>query len=139
MKSITFLTLAILLSFGVTAQDFKGATITVTIDNVLSDQGEILAALHTDATFLKGPGVQSFKTGATEGTLTFTFEDVAPGTYAISVMQDLNGNQRMDFQSNGMPVEPYGMSGNDMAMGPPTFGRSAFEVTWDDLDLNIRF
>lgn len=139
MKTRILFTLALLISLGLSAQEFKGATVTVTLENVLSDQGDILAALHTDQTFMKGAGVKNFKADASKGTMTFTFENVAPGTYAVSAMQDLNSNQRMDFESNGMPTEPYGMSGNDMAMGPPTFGGAAFEVGWDDVELRIRF
>ncbi|EAR14548.1 MULTISPECIES: DUF2141 domain-containing protein [Robiginitalea] len=139
MKTRILFTLALLLSLGLGAQDFKGATVTVTLENVLNDQGDILAALHTDQTFMKGAGIKNFKAGASPGSLTFTFENVTPGTYAVSVLHDLNSNERMDFESNGMPSEPYGMSGNDMAMGPPTFGGAAFEVGWDDVELHIRF
>ena len=59
--------------------------------------------------------------------------------YAISVLHDLNGNQRMDYELNGMPKEPYGMSGNDMSMGPPVFDSVKFEVGDSDLHLRIRF
>ncbi len=117
----------------------SGVTVTVTLENVLNDQGAILAALHTRETFMKGPGVSNFKSEAQKGALTFTFKDIAPGSYAISVLHDLNGNQRMDFQGNGMPREPYAMSGNDMSMGPPSFEAARFEVGTEDLHLRIRF
>ncbi|MBC2839363.1 DUF2141 domain-containing protein [Robiginitalea sp. SC105] len=139
LKLVFFLILSLLSLMGVSAQEFKGVTVTVTIENVLNDQGDILAALHTDATFMKGAGIKNFKKEAKAGSLTFTFEDVAPGTYAVSVLHDQNSNQRMDFEASGMPMEPYGMSGNDMALGPPTFGACAFEVGWEDVDLDIRF
>jgi ABC-type glutathione transport system ATPase component len=38
------------------------------------------------------------------------FKDLAPGTYAVSAYQDLNGNQRLDANMVGMPTEPYGFS-----------------------------
>jgi uncharacterized protein (DUF2141 family) len=71
--------------------------------------------------------------------MTFTFNNVNPGTYGISVLHDLNSNQRMDYESNGMPTEPYGMSGNDMSMGPPSFEAVSFEVGAADQDIVIRF
>ena len=38
------------------------------------------------------------------------FSDVPPGVYAVQVLQDLNGNGKMDFDWAGLPVEPYGFS-----------------------------
>jgi uncharacterized protein (DUF2141 family) len=34
-----------------------------------------------------------------------------PGRYAISLMQDFNGNEKLDKYAIGMPKEPYGFSG----------------------------
>jgi uncharacterized protein (DUF2141 family) len=116
-----------------------GATLTITLENVLSDEGDILAALHTGDTFMKGAGVANFKSEAKKGQMTFAFENVAPGTYAVSVLHDLNGNQQMDFQPGGMPAEPYAMSGNDMSMGPPSFDSVRFEVTAEDQAISVRF
>jgi uncharacterized protein (DUF2141 family) len=121
------------------AQEQSGVTITVVIENVLNDQGNILAGLYTEANFMRGPGVADYATEAKAGELSFEFENVSPGDYAISVMQDLNENQRMDFEASGMPIEPYGMSGNDMAMGPPSFYNSKFTVGDEDLEIRIRF
>ena len=42
------------------AQDAKGITLKVTIENVLSDEGQILAALHTQDTFMRSAGIQNF-------------------------------------------------------------------------------
>lgn len=117
----------------------RGVTLTVVLDNVLNDQGEILLGLHNSATFMKGAGIQNRKAEARKGSLSFSFENVPSGTYAISVLHDLNANGRMDYETNGMPGEPYGMSGNDMTMGPPTFDSAAFEVGSEDLELHIRF
>lgn len=121
------------------AQDAKGITIKVTIENVLSDEGQILAALHTQDTFMRSAGIQNFNSDAKTGSISFVFEDVKPGSYAISSLHDANENQRMDFQDNGMPKEQYAMSGNEMIMGPPTFQDVKFEVSTEDLELELRF
>lgn len=121
------------------AQEAEGVTISVTIENVLNSNGKILAGLHTSETFMKGQGVDGYMGDAAAGEMTFTFENVAPGSYAISVLHDENGNMTMDFQDNGMPKESYGMSGNEMNMGPPTFEGAKFEVTEKDLEFKIRF
>lgn len=121
------------------AQESDGVTLTVTIENVLTDNGKVLAALHTEETFMKGKGVENFETVAKKGAVTFTFKNVVPGTYAISTLHDANDNRRMDFEANGMPKESYGMSGNEMTMGPPNFDDAKFEVSDKDLEFNIHF
>ena len=121
------------------AQEQSGVTITVVIENVLSDKGHVLAGLYTEENFMRGAGVAEYATEARAGELSFEFKNVDPGVYAITVMQDFNNNQRMDFEASGMPVEPYGTSGNGMAMGPPNFQDSRFEVGDEDLEIRIRF
>lgn len=139
MKSL-FLFFTMTVAFGWAQEDTQtGVTLTITLENVLNDQGDILAALHTQDTFMKGPGTSNYKGEAHQGQMTFTFNNVTPGTYGISVLHDLNSNLRMDYQSNGMPSEPYGMSGNDMSVGPPRFKAVSFEVGSADQDIAIRF
>ena len=139
MKPLFYL-IFVLTSFGFgQAPPEAGITITVTLENVLNDQGDILSALHTRETFMKGGGIDNFKNAARKGSMTFEFNNVAPGTYAVSVLHDLNSNQRMDYYPGGMPEEPYGMSGNDMSMGPPRFDQVQFEVRDSNIDLLIRF
>ncbi|UCD60886.1 MAG: DUF2141 domain-containing protein [Flavobacteriaceae bacterium] len=137
-------TLALLISLFITAlianaQDAKSITLTVTIENVASNEGQILTALHTKDTFMKGPGIQNIKSEAKPGSISFIFEDVKPGAYAISSMHDINENQRMDFQDNGMPKESYAMSGSELIMGPPAFQDVKFEVDGNDLELKLRY
>ncbi|NAY90545.1 DUF2141 domain-containing protein [Muricauda sp. JGD-17] len=121
------------------AQENQGIQIKVTIDNVTSDEGQVLAGLHTADTFMKGAGFQNTVRAIENGKVTFTFDNVIPGTYAIMALHDANENNRMDYQENGMPKESYGMSGNDMSYGPPTFEMAKFEVKEEDLELSIRF
>jgi len=138
MKSIVlFLGLAFM-GLTVVAQE-ETVTVTVTIENVLNDEGTLLVSLHTQQTFMKGGGIIDLAKKARKGQVTFTFENVKPGTYAIMAMHDVNDNQRMDYEANGMPKESYGMSGNDMTMGPPTFDSAKFVVNEEELSLNIRF
>ncbi len=117
----------------------SGITLTIVLENVLNDQGDILAGLHTRQTFMKGAGIDNYKGKAATGEHVFVFENVQPGDYAVSVLHDLNSNEQMDFEVNGMPKEPYAMSGNEMAMGPPAFGSCNFEVGSEDLELRLRF
>jgi len=139
MKTVTLALSFFLVSIIAMAQQKTGIEITITIENVTSDEGKVLASLHTEETFMKGQGVQNLQSSIKDGKVILTFSDVAPGDYAIMAMHDVNENNRMDYESNGMPKEGYGMSGNDMSMGPPTFNGAKFTVGEEDLEMNIRF
>lgn len=131
--------LTLITLFGYSQEEDKGITITVTIDNVKNDTGKVMMSLHTSETFMKGNGIQNGESEIKDGKVTITFENVLPGEYAIMALHDENGNQRMDFQDNGMPKESYGMSNNVMSFGPPQYGDAKFKVEDKDLELNIRF
>ena len=120
------------------AQESKGQTITVTIENAKNDNGKLLVSLNTKDTFMKGAGIQSTASEIKDGKATITFENVAPGDYAIMVLHDENDNQRMDFEDNGMPKESYGMSNNPRSFGPPIYEDAKFTLANDALKLSIR-
>ena len=88
---------------------------------------------------MKGSGLQSAERKIKNGKVAITFKNVEPGEYAIMVVHDENNNNSMDFDSNGMPAESYGMSNNPMSFGPPQFNDAKFEITDEDLDIAIRF
>ncbi|BAO74328.1 DUF2141 domain-containing protein [Winogradskyella sp. PG-2] len=139
MKNLILTIALVLTSVFSFSQEDKGVTITVTIDNVKNDKGNVLMSLHTSETFMKGKGIIDAETKIKDGKVTITFENVLPGEYAIMALHDENENQRMDFQDNGMPLESYGMSNNVMSFGPPQYGDAKFKVEAKDLELNIRF
>lgn len=139
MKKLALLFGLAFIGFTTNAQDASGATVTVIIENVLSDNGTILGGLHTADTFMKGPGVESAIASASTGEVTLTFENVAAGTYAIMVMHDANDNKQMDMEANGMPKENYGTSGEMNLYGPPSFDSAKFELTGEDQEFRIRF
>jgi uncharacterized protein (DUF2141 family) len=139
MKTL-FLTIALtIISTLGFSQDKKGHTITVTIENAKSDDGKIVASLNTKDTFMKAAPIQSASVDIKDGKATVTFENVTSGDYAIIVLHDLNGNQSMDFEANGMPKESYGTSNNPRSFGPPIYDDAKFNVSKEDLELSIRF
>ena len=139
MKTIV-LTLSLFLTSLISlAQEESGINIDVNIDNITSNQGKVLISLHTQDTFMKGPGVKNLQSSIENGKVSFVFENVTPGTYAIMALHDKNENNRMDFEENGMPKESYGVSNNDMSFGPPTFEGAKFTVDHKDMEFQIRF
>jgi len=138
MKTLIFkfiFVLATSLAFSQT----NGQTITVTIDNVTSNDGKVLFALHTKETFMKGGGIDSAESIIDDGKVKVVFKNVQPGEYAIMALHDANNNGRMDYRENGMPLEAYGTSNNPMFFGPPQYDEAKFEVSNEDLEMKIRF
>ena len=117
----------------------EAQSLTIKIDNPQSEDGQVLISLHTEDTFMKGPGIQNITTKIYAGQVVAVFEDVKPGTYAVMVLHDKNSNNAMDYHANGMPKEDYGMSNNPMTFGPPFFADAKFEMTSENKELNIRF
>ena len=118
----------------------ENVTITVTVPNVTSAEGAILFALYdSKEKFMNRETLASKASTIENGTATVTFENIAPGTYAIVCLHDKNGNNRMDFNESGMPAEDYGISNNVMIMGPPNFEDAKFPVANKSLDLTIKF
>ena len=140
MKTLTLIIALVLTVNFSNAQDSNtGNTITVTIENITSNNGHVIFGLHTEATFMKGQGIESTESKIVDGKASVTFNNVEAGTYAIMALHDENDNKRMDFQDSGMPKESYGMSNNPMSFGPPQFSAAKIEVNAEDLELKIIF
>ncbi|GGH40192.1 hypothetical protein IA57_01930 [Mangrovimonas yunxiaonensis] len=143
MKTLAIVLTTLLTSFFCTSQTLpyttKTYTVTIKIANVLNAKGHILIGLHNQNTFMKTKGIQNVKLKAEGDTVLATLPNLKPGSYAIMVLHDQNDNNRMDFDTSGMPLEPYGMSNNPMLFGPPTFHDAQFEITNKNLEVTIRF
>jgi uncharacterized protein (DUF2141 family) len=137
MKLIAALltTTILFISHSITAQN---STITATIVNVTSDSGKIAFALYDKTTFNSKP-IQGVKSKIIDGKSIVIFENVVPGEYAIICYHDKNNNNKMDFEANGMPLEDYGASNNNMSFGPPKFDDAKFVISDKDVSLNIKF
>ena len=99
----------------------------VTLTDVQARSGQIMAALQTETQFLRGRGAYDIVSAPRAGTMTLVFRDVAPGKYALVIMHDENGDNRMGAAANGMPTEGWAFSGPTL-MGPPTFAGTSFDV-----------
>ena len=139
MKTLSLIIAFIVGTLFSTAQDQSTHNITVTIDNVLNNNGKVHLALHTSETFMKSDAIQNKSTSIEDNKVAITFKNVPPGEYAILVLHDENENNRMDYAESGMPKEAYALSNNPMSYGPPKFEDAKFELTNQDLNLKLRF
>ena len=134
---ITIFTTALLFVFS-TVKGQEKTTITATVVNVLSDEGKVGFALYNKETFMKKP-IQAKDARIVDGKSTVVFKNIPAGEYAIICYHDKNGNDRMDFEANGMPLESYGASNNVMNFEPPRYDDAKFLVSDKKVSLEIKF
>jgi acyl-CoA reductase-like NAD-dependent aldehyde dehydrogenase/uncharacterized protein (DUF2141 family) len=66
--------------------------------------------------------------------------DLPPGTYAVSVYEDLNSNHKLDRNLIGIPREPVGVSNNPPGhFGPPRFAECSLHLgaTTQTISINM--
>lgn len=121
-----------------TAKDSTG-TISVEILNVTSDNGKIVYGIYTKDSFMKKPTF-SKTAKIKDGKSVVTFTDIPAGEYAVICFHDKNDNDKMDFETNGMPQEDYGVSNNKVnPFGPPVWNDGKFNFDGDEEKISIRF
>lgn len=117
----------------------QNRTITAIVVNATSDAGKVSYALYNKENFRMQP-IQAKSSTINEGKSEVVFENVRIGEYAVICFHDKNNNDKMDFQPNGMPMEDYGVSTNNMnRFGPPMYDQIKFLVTDKDVSLEIKF
>lgn len=101
----------------------KAAELTVTIDHIKNDEGIVYAQLFLgEDSYINNNAEQNAMMPAKQGVGEFTFTDLKPGDYVVRLYHDENGNQQLDMNAFGMPLEGYGFSNEAVAnMGPPQY------------------
>jgi uncharacterized protein (DUF2141 family) len=122
------------------AQETHARTLTISIENLKSENGNLLIALYTDETgFLKD--IYQVKTlAASKGEIEATFENLPQGVYAVTVIHDKNGNGKLDTNFLGLLKEPIGASNEiDGRFKEPDWHDAKFLLTGNDRDFKIKF
>ena len=119
------------------------AQLEITVTDITKSNGTVLAAIVNDpGNWLKSDKDQppfrdaSYPVTGT-GSATIIFEDLPPGTYAVSIFQDLNGNAKLDTNFIGYPKEPFGFSAPMGKFGPPKFDAASITVTSGKTSIEI--
>jgi uncharacterized protein (DUF2141 family) len=114
------------------------AQLEITIKNIKSDKGNLRAGIFKEKeTFLKnatyGKVVKAHK-----NELKIIFDDLPPGTYAISVIHDENENGKLDSNMIGIPKEGFGFANDAMGtFGPPAFEKASITVETQKVSITI--
>ena len=94
-------------------------------------RGTLNCRLFTKAAdFPDGEGIMTVRTPIAGRTSNCTFSNIDPGTYAIAVVHDENGNGQLDKNFVGVPSEGYGVSNNKTyALSAPKWNESAVVIS----------
>ena len=108
--------------------------LTVHIERLRNSKGKLAVALFADPDSF--PDQSKAKRGQLAAIVgrggKVQFEGLKAGTYAIAVLHDENGNEKMDFNWLGMPLEGYGFSRDATGfLGPPSFKDAALLIKSD--------
>lgn len=124
--------LSFLVSFSALAAPVK-----IQFTQTAGQSGKIFyAVFNKSSQFPKGTPVAS---GSVSTAKAIAQLDLAPGTYAISVFLDKNGNGRLDTNALGIPKERFGFSNNPRILtGAPSFNDCAVRVLDQDNELSIK-
>jgi len=123
------LLLVIPLLFVVCNKLFAQSQLEVVVKGIKNDEGNIRVGIFKDKkTFLeKAAFGQIIK--ARTGEVKVIFDDLPPGTYAISVIHDENEDGELDSGMFGIPKEGFGFANNAMGtFGPPSFEKASIAV-----------
>ncbi len=114
--------------------------LTVSVDNLRSAKGDLLlcvAAQPSDFPDCRSDP-RSVKRAVPASEPVVRFEGLAQGNYAIAVIHDENGNDRLD-RFAGIPREGFGFSRNPpLGFGPPKFGAARFALGSDAATQQVR-
>jgi uncharacterized protein (DUF2141 family) len=107
-------------------------TVNLVLTGLRSSAGEVRVCVwRHDASFpncRKGQDVRMLAAPAAPE-VRLEVPGLAPGSYAVSVIHDENGNRQLDKSFVGIPTEGVGFSHNPrVTFGPPPFSKARFDA-----------
>ncbi len=112
----------------------------VQVTGLAANSGQIGCTLHTPSSdFPMGQsGAQQIWVRPSQQSAICTFNDVVPGSYAVAIAHDMNGNRIVDTNALGLPQEAWGVSRNVRPrLRAPRFNEASFAVTKAGVSLQI--
>lgn len=110
----------------------SAATLRIEVDGIRNDEGVVQLALFRTADGFPRHSERAARTASIVASVTgvhVTFEDLAPGSWALAVLHDRNANGRLDTNLLGVPLEGIGASRDaTRRLGEPRFDDARFEL-----------
>lgn len=117
------------------AADFK-----ITIAGLRNTKGVLRVSLYDrEETFLEADSrVASLRLQVWSQPMQVCFMGLPPGTYAVTVHHDEDGDGKLNRNLVGIPHEGYGFSNDARGIvGPPTFAQTGITLQHQDIQITI--
>ncbi|MDB9375827.1 DUF2141 domain-containing protein [Nodularia sphaerocarpa] len=120
------------ISFARTVNAEPTAKLTVVVDNIKNQNGEVCMGVYSSSQGFPMSTKDVIKSACVQPTgsiLTHEFSGLKPGTYAVAIVDDQNGDRKLNKDFLGIPKEGFGISRNptvSIATGTPSFYDSSF-------------
>ncbi len=119
------------------------ATLTGRLTNLRGGRGTCYLALFAGPEGFSRHSEQALRTlhvPVSGPTCVFSFENLPPGSYALAVYHDENGDGKLDTNFLGIPTERYGFSNDarSMMFFPPSFAAARFVVPAAGTAISLR-
>jgi uncharacterized protein (DUF2141 family) len=135
LKIVNLLIAALLtISFAEAAQAESTTSLTVVVNGIRNKTGEICMRVYNSEKGFPDNTKSEVKSGCTKITgnsVKQVFSGLKPGTYAVAVVDDQNGDHKLNKDFFGIPQEGFGISKNppvSISTGTPKFNNASFEV-----------
>ncbi|QSV53862.1 MAG: DUF2141 domain-containing protein [Dolichospermum sp. UKL201] len=135
LKIVNLLIAALLtISFAEAAQAESTTSLTVVVNGIRNKTGEICMRVYNSEKGFPNNAKSEVKSGCTQITgnsVKQVFSGLKPGTYAVAVVDDQNGDHKLNKDFFGIPQEGFGISKNppvSISTGTPKFNNASFKV-----------
>jgi uncharacterized protein (DUF2141 family) len=136
MFSVGNLLIATLLTISFTKVAYAESTtsLTVVVNGIRNQTGEICMRVYNSEKGFPSGNQSEVKSGCTKITgssVKQVFSGLKPGNYAVAVVDDQNGDRKLNKDFFGIPTEGFGISKNptvSISTGTPKFKSASFKV-----------
>ncbi|RCJ33591.1 hypothetical protein A6770_17955 [Nostoc minutum NIES-26] len=108
--------------------------LTISVNGIRHQKGEICFRIYAGEKGFPMKNTSEVKSGCAKiigNSVTKSFSGLKPGTYAVAVVDDQNGDRKLNTDFLGIPKEGFGLSKNptvSMLTGTPKFRDASFVV-----------
>ncbi|MEA5576657.1 DUF2141 domain-containing protein [Anabaena sp. UHCC 0451] len=137
ISRVSYLLLATLLSLSCTNTVHAEPTtaLTVVVNGIRNQTGQICLRVYDSEKGFPLSNSSEVRSGCTKITgnsVKQVFSGLKPGTYAVAVVDDQNGDKKLNKDFFGIPQEGFGISKNptvSIQTGTPKFRNASFKMT----------
>jgi len=115
--------------------------LTVTITNIKSTKGQIIARLFRKSDDIMGKPHLQISKAISKKEEVVKFENLSYGDYVVFAIHDENKNKTLDHNFLGLPQEPFGFSNSwnfSLISGMPTYKKTKFTFSETNNSITIK-